>query len=53
MPTPKTTKDIHIFNGMAQYYQCFVKDFAFIMVPITKLLQKIEAFKWTLKCQEA
>jgi hypothetical protein len=38
---------------MAQYYKCFIKDFAFIMAPITKLLCKIEAFKWTIKCQQA
>jgi hypothetical protein len=33
----KKPKDIHVFNGMAQYYKCFIKNFAFIMVPITKL----------------
>jgi len=47
MLTLKTPKDIHVFNGMAQYYQRFIKDFAFIMAPITKLLRKIETFKWT------
>jgi hypothetical protein len=40
MPTPKTPKDIQVFNGMAQYYRGFIKDFIFIMAPITKLLQK-------------
>jgi hypothetical protein len=40
MPTPKTPKDIRVFNGMAQYYQCFIKDFTFIMAPIIKLLRK-------------
>jgi hypothetical protein len=38
--TPKTPKKIQVFNGMAQYYKSFIKDFAFIMAPITKLLQK-------------
>jgi primosomal protein N' len=38
MPTLKTPKDIQVFNGMAHYYQCFIKDCAFIMAPITKLL---------------
>jgi hypothetical protein len=38
---------------MAQYYQCFIKDFAFIMAPITKLLQKTKAFKSTIECQQA
>jgi hypothetical protein len=40
MPTPKTPKDIRVFNGMAQYYRCFIKDFTFIMAPIIKLLRK-------------
>jgi hypothetical protein len=44
MFTLKTLKDIQVFNGMAQYYRCFIKDFAFIMSPITKLLQKAKAF---------
>jgi primosomal protein N' len=38
MPTLKTPKDIHVFNFMAQYYKCFIKHFAFIMAPNTKLL---------------
>jgi hypothetical protein len=33
MLTSKTPKDIQVFNGMTQYYQCFIKDFAFIMAP--------------------
>jgi hypothetical protein len=40
VPTPKTPKDIQVFNGMAQYYQCFIKDFVTIMAFITKLLSK-------------
>jgi len=44
MFTLKTLKDIQVFNGMAQYYRCFIKDFAFNMSPITKLLQKAKAF---------
>jgi hypothetical protein len=45
MPTLKTINDIRVFNGMAQYYMCFNKDFAFIMAPITKLLWKIKYFE--------
>jgi hypothetical protein len=51
MPAPKTFKDIQVFNGMAHDYKCFIKDFAFIMAPITKLLQNIEVFEWKIKCQ--
>jgi hypothetical protein len=51
MPISKTPKDIPIFNNMAQFYHCFIWNFAFIMASITKLLQKIEVFQWTPKCQ--
>jgi len=27
---------IQVFNGMTQFYRCFIKNFATIMVPITK-----------------
>ncbi len=53
MPTLKTPKDIQVFNDMAQYYKCFIKDFAFMMVPITKLLQETKAFKWMTEYQQA
>jgi hypothetical protein len=53
MPTSKTPKDIHVFKCMAQYYRCFIKDFAFIMAPIIKLLWKTKAFEWMAKCQQA
>ncbi len=52
MPTSKTPKDVKVFNGMAQYYRCFIKDFALIIVSITKLLRKIEAFEWIVECQQ-
>ncbi len=50
MLTPKTFKDIQVFNDMTQYYKCFIKVFAFIMVPIVKLLWKIKAFEWMAEC---
>jgi hypothetical protein len=54
MPTLKITKDIQVFNGMAQYYQCFIKGFAFItMAFITKLLWKPNFFEWITECQKA
>jgi hypothetical protein len=50
----KKTKDIQVFNGMAQYYQCFIKVFAIIMMaPITKLLRKTKKFEWITECQKA
>jgi hypothetical protein len=38
MPIPKNLHNIQVFNGLAQFYQIFVKNFAFIMAPITKLM---------------
>ncbi len=38
-----------MFNGMAQFYRCFIKKIASIMAPITKLFKKIEVFKWIEK----
>jgi hypothetical protein len=29
---------------------CFIKNFAFIMSPITKLLKKFEVFEWNIEC---
>ncbi len=37
MPVPTTPQ---VFNGMAQFYKCFIKNFASTMSPITKLFQK-------------
>ncbi len=41
----KIPQEIQKFNKMVQFYQCFIRGFAFIMEPITKLLKKIEAFE--------
>jgi len=50
MPIPKTPQDIQVFNGMENFYRCFIRNFASIMAPITKLLMKVEVFEWTTKC---
>jgi hypothetical protein len=42
-----TPNEIQVFNGMAQFYKCFIKNFALIMSPITKVLKKCEVFEWT------
>jgi hypothetical protein len=53
MLMPKTPQDIQVFNGMAHFYICFVKNFASIMALITKLFRKAKVFEWTDKCQIA
>jgi hypothetical protein len=39
-----TPQHIQIFNVMAQFYKYFIKNFAFIMAPITKLMRKTKPF---------
>jgi hypothetical protein len=51
MHVPKKPQDIQVFNGMTWFYRCFIINFAYVMEPITKLLRKIEVFKWTTECQ--
>ncbi len=53
MLIPKIPQEIQVFNGMAQFYICFIKNFASIIAPITKLFIKNEMFKWTAECQIA
>ena len=53
MPPPKNIKAIQTFNGLAQFNRCFIKDYAGIMEPITRLTKKGEAFDWTTECENA
>jgi hypothetical protein len=36
-----------IFNGMTLFYNFFTNNITMIMVPITKVIRKIESFLWT------
>jgi hypothetical protein len=51
MPTLKAPKNIQVFNGIAHFYY-FIKNYAFIMAPVMKLLHKTKVFEWIAKCQE-
>ena len=53
MPPPKNVKAIQTFNGLAQFNQCFIKDYAGIMEPITRLTRKGVVFDWTTECENA
>jgi hypothetical protein len=48
---PTTVSEICSFLGLAGYYHRFIKDFSKIAKPMTKLLEKNKAFKWTKECQ--
>jgi hypothetical protein len=40
MPPPKNPHKIKVFNGMVQFYKCFIKNFVVIMASITKLTKE-------------
>lgn len=52
-PTPMTATEIRSFLGLAGYYRKFVKDFASIAKPMTRLTGKDTKFDWTDACMES
>jgi hypothetical protein len=48
---PTTVSEIQSFLALAGYYRRFIKDFSKIAKPMTKLLEKNNAFEWTKECQ--
>jgi len=44
MPPPNNPQRIQVFNGMAQFYRCFIKNFVVIMALIIKLTKKTKIF---------
>jgi hypothetical protein len=52
MSVPTNPWQIQVFNGMAQFYKCFIKNFTFIIAPIKKLMRKMEPFIWTTERQK-
>ncbi len=45
-PTPKSVENVRSFLGLAGYYGAFVKNFASIASPLTRLLKKDVPFLW-------
>jgi len=52
-PTPHCIRDVRAFFGLASYYRRFVKGFATIAEPLTRLTRKQTRFIWTSEAQEA
>lgn len=45
-PQPKSVENVRSFIGLAGYYRPFIKNFAAIASPLTKLLKKDVSFHW-------
>lgn len=45
-PTPVSTENVQSFLGLSGYYRSFVKNFASIARPLTRLLRKGAPFTW-------
>jgi len=52
-PTPKCIRDVRAFFGLAPYYRRFVKNFATIAEPLSRLTRKGTIFRWTVDAQLA
>jgi len=52
-PTPKCVKDIQSFIGFANFYCRFIKDFAKVVAPLTRLTKKDTAWLWNTTTQNA
>jgi len=52
-PTPRCLRDVRAFFGLASYYRKFVKDFAAIAEPLSRLTRKGVPFHWTDETQLA
>ena len=52
-PVPHCIRDVRAFFGLASYYRKFVRNFASIAEPLSRLTKKSAKFEWTDEAQEA
>ena len=52
-PVPHCLRDVRAFFGLASYYRRFVKGYATIAEPLTRLTRKLARFEWTDEAQQA
>jgi len=51
--TPKSLQEVQQFLGLANYYRCFIRNFAAIAKPLHQATEKKNHFKWTEQCAQA
>ena len=52
-PVPRSIKDVQKLLGLANYYRCFVKDFAKIEKPLHEITRKETKLNWGKRQQKA
>ena len=52
-PTPHCLRDVRAFYGLASYYRKFVRDFAKIAEPLSRMTKKNTPFTWTDETQQS
>ena len=52
-PTPHCLRDVRAFYGLGSYYRKFVKDFAKIAEPLSRMTKKNTLFTWTDETQQS
>ena len=50
---PRNATEVRSFLGLAGFYRKFIRDFAKISTPLTRLTKKNLAFAWDLDCEFA
>lgn len=55
LPVPCGVKDLRSSLGLSWYYRRFIKNYARITAPLSKLITKerVQRFEWTNKCEDA
>jgi len=52
-PVPHCIRDVRAYIGLASYYRKFMRGFATITEPFTRLTRKMPRFEWTEEAQQA
>ena len=52
-PVPRSAKEVQQFLGLANYYRCFIRDFASLAKPLHRLTETGREFTWTLESNQA
>ena len=52
LPTPKIVRQLHTTLGHTRYYMKFIKGYAWITMPMEKLLKKDVNFQWNEECHK-